>query len=136
MDIRYSTGVSTPLDRAIVISLFTWRRALPGDPVDDSDLQGWWGDSFPSVADDRIGSRLWLLRRRTLSDSTVRDAITYAREALIWLVDDGHLVSFEVHAESQGRDRLAMRIIGIRADGQQEWLAEFNDVWQVIQNAF
>lgn len=135
MDIRYSFGVTTPLDRAIVISLFTWRRALPSDPVDDTDLKGWWGDSFPPVADDRIGSRLWLLRRRTLVDSTVRDAITYAREALAWLVEDGHLISYEVEAERQGREVLAMRIIGIRADGQQERLAEFNDVWQVIQNA-
>ena len=135
MDIRYSFGVTTPLDRAIVISLFTWRRALPSDPVDDTDLQGWWGDSFPPVADDRIGSRLWLLRRRTLVDSAVRDAITYAREALAWLVEDGHLISYEVEAERQGREVLAMRIIGIRADGQQERLAEFNDVWQVIQNA-
>lgn len=135
MDIRYSSGVTTPLDRAIVISLFTWRRALPSDPVDDTDLQGWWGDSFPPVADDRIGSRLWLLRRRALVDSTVRDAITYAREALAWLVEDGHLISYEVEAERQGREVLAMRIIGIRTDGQQERLAEFNDVWQVIQNA-
>lgn len=136
MDIRYSTGVTTPLDRAIVISLFTWRRALPSDPVDDADLQGWWGDSFPSVADDRIGSRLWLLRRRTLVEATIRDAIAYAREALAWLVEDGLVVGFEVEAERQGRERLAMRVIGIRADGQQERLAEFNDVWQVIKNAF
>lgn len=135
MDIRYSSGVTTPLQRAIVISLFTWRRALPSDPVDDADLQGWWGDSFPPVADDRIGSRLWLLRRRTLVDDTVRDAIAYARESLQWLVDDGLIVSFEVEAERQGRERLAMRIIGTRAGGLQEQLAEFNDVWQVIQNA-
>ena len=28
------------LERAVVISLFTWRRAEPSDPVDDQDRQG------------------------------------------------------------------------------------------------
>ncbi|MEE1920313.1 phage GP46 family protein, partial [Pseudomonas asiatica] len=62
------------LIRTVVISLFTWRRAGPDDPVDDEERYGWWGDSFPRVADDRIGSRLWLLRRVKLTDRTQRDA--------------------------------------------------------------
>ncbi|MNU43025.1 Phage protein GP46 [compost metagenome] len=136
MDIRFASGVTTPLARAVVISLFTWRRALDSDPVDDADLQGWWGDSFPSVADDRIGSRLWLLRRRTLTDQTRIDAIAYARQALQWMIDDGILAEVEIAAERQGRERLAMRIVGVHSDGANELLADFNDIWQVITNAF
>ncbi|RIJ06065.1 hypothetical protein DXK93_01685 [Achromobacter sp. K91] len=136
MDIRLVSGVTTPLGRAVVISLFTWRRALDSDPVDDSDLQGWWGDSFPTRADDRIGSRLWLLRRRTLTDQTRIDAIAYARESLQWLIEDSILASVEVEAERQGRERLAMRVVGMRIDGGRELLADFNDIWQVIKNAF
>ncbi|MDH0092744.1 phage GP46 family protein [Achromobacter mucicolens] len=128
--------MSTSLGRAVVISLFTWRRALDSDPVDDSDLQGWWGDSFPKTTDDRIGSRLWLLRRRALTEQTRLDAIAYAREALQWMIDDAILIGVEIEAERQGRERLAMRVVGLHADGSNELIADFNDIWQVIANAF
>lgn len=136
MDIRFVSGATTPLGRAVVISLFTWRRALESDPVDDLDLQGWWGDSFPAVADDRIGSRLWLLRRRTLTEQTRLDAIAYARESLQWMTDDGILAGVQIEAERQGRERLALRVVGVQVDGSTELLADFNDIWQVITNAF
>ena len=74
-----------PLVRAVVISLFTWRRANPDDDLPGDLRMGWWGDSFPTVADDRIGSRLWLLRRVKLTRQTQMDAEFYAREALQWL---------------------------------------------------
>lgn len=87
------------LTRAVIISLFTWRRAAPDDPVDDEELFGWWGDSYPAIADDRIGSRLWLLRRVKLTAQTQRDAEFYAREALQWLLDDGHVIGLEISSE-------------------------------------
>lgn len=43
--------------------------------------------AYPSVADDRIGSRLWLLRRVKLTSATQRDAEFYVHEALQWLLD-------------------------------------------------
>ena len=58
------TCASAPLDpltRAVVISLFTWRRAEPDDNADVP--MGWWGDTWPAVQNDRYGSRLWLLYR-------------------------------------------------------------------------
>ncbi|WP_200894101.1 phage GP46 family protein [Xanthomonas sp. MUS 060] len=52
-----------PLVRAVLISLFTWRRANADDTLPDPRgfRMGWWGDTYPVVANDRIGSRLWLL---------------------------------------------------------------------------
>lgn len=35
------------LSRAVVISLFTWRRADTGDVYDGSNKYGWWGDTYP-----------------------------------------------------------------------------------------
>ncbi|KDD50174.1 hypothetical protein L529_4960 [Bordetella bronchiseptica MBORD901] len=40
----------------------------------------------------------------------------------------------EVTAERQGNSLLAMRIVGIYANGSEELLADFDDIWQVIQN--
>ncbi|WP_314916561.1 phage GP46 family protein [Pseudomonas helleri] len=119
------------LRRAVTISLFTWRRAGPDDAVDDSDRKGWWGDSVPSVTGDKIGSRLWLLQRRTLVADTLKDAEAYANEALAWLVDDGVLTRVTVTAERQGNDRMNLRVTLIELHGETLEL-NFNDVWGLI----
>ncbi|HBN7499272.1 TPA: phage GP46 family protein, partial [Escherichia coli] len=52
-----STGASLDLlTRAVIISLFTWRRA--GRDDDAPQIFGWWGDTWPTVQNDRTGSRL------------------------------------------------------------------------------
>lgn len=119
------------LTRSVYISLYTWRRALDSDPVDGADLQGWWGDSFPTIGGDQVGSRLWLLRRRTLDADTVRDAIAYAKEALQWFVDDEHATAVDVSAERRGNDQLRMRVRIDLVDSDPLSL-EIDDIWRVI----
>lgn len=85
---RVSAGSQLdPLTRAVVISLFTHRRA---DPDDNADVpMGWWGDTWPVVANDRYGSKLWLLQRSKLTNALVNTVRNYLREALQWMLDDG-----------------------------------------------
>lgn len=118
--------------RAAVVSLLTWRRAGPDDPLDDGERYGWWGDSYPSVTNDRIGSRLYLLRRRSLTAQTERDAQTYAREALKWMLDDGRVTDVAITTE-RGTDRLNMRIVLTFRDGATLELF-LDDLWQVIHD--
>ena len=54
---------SEPLVRAVIISLFTWRRARPDDDLPGDLRMGWWGDTYAGTEGDRFGSRLWLLSR-------------------------------------------------------------------------
>ena len=119
------------LRRAVIISLFTWRRAGPDDPVDDSDRKGWWGDCAPSVVGDQIGSRLWLLARRTLVADTFKDAQAYAEEALAWLLDDQIVTAVTVTAERQGNDRLNLRVTLTEQNGETLEL-NFADTWELI----
>ena len=95
--------------RAAIISLLTWRRAGVDDKLDDPERYGWWGDSFPTFTDDQIGSRLYLLRRRTLTAQTERDAQDYAREALQWMLDDGRVSAVLIDI-TRGAERLDMRV--------------------------
>lgn len=118
------------LTRAVIISLFTWRRAANDDPLDDEQRYGWWGDSFPAVADDRIGSRLWLLQRVRLTEQTRLDAEYYAREALQWLIEDGHCRAVEVLAQRRGTHRLDLRTALILNDGKRLDI-NLEDSWQV-----
>jgi len=116
--------------RAAVISLLTWRRAEVDDTLDDAERYGWWGDSFPSVANDRIGSRLWQLRRRTLNDATVRDAEVFARESLAWMLDDDRVLNVAVTV-TRGTDRLNVAVvIGLRDGAQVDF--QLDNLWQVI----
>lgn len=119
-----------PLVRAVVVSLFTWRRAEQGDPV-DGELHGWWGDTHPVVEGDRIGSRLWLLARSRLDADALARAREYAQEALQWLVDDGVAARVDVQAERLAMDRLLLRCVISRVDGQAVDL-RFEDVWGFI----
>lgn len=116
--------------RAAVVSLLTWRRAELDDPLDDGERYGWWGDSFPSVTSDRIGSRLYLLRRRTLTAQVERDAQAYARESLQWMLDDGRVTGVAITTE-RGTDRLNMRVLLTFRDGATLELF-LDDLWQVI----
>ncbi|ARB29973.1 phage GP46 family protein [Pseudomonas tolaasii] len=125
-----SDNLKHALTRAVLISLFTWRRAAPDDAVDDGERFGWWGDSFPTVADDRIGSRLWLLRRVKLTRQTQLDAEFYAREALQWLIDDGHCSAIDVVSERLDDRRLNLRTQLTLADGERLDINPDNS-WQV-----
>lgn len=118
------------LTRAVVISLFTWRRAEASDPVDDDERYGYWGDAYPDRPGDRIGSRMWLLRRRTVTAETLLDAERYAREALVWMTEDLVVERVDVRVERVGRGRIDLIVI-LWVDGEQREL-RFDDVLGVI----
>ncbi|GLS03775.1 hypothetical protein GCM10007860_09200 [Chitiniphilus shinanonensis] len=104
------------LDTAVLLSLFTDRRAAPNDDV-EGDPRGWWGDAI-AVGDERavpLGSRLWLLAREKQTASALRRAEAYGREALQWLIDDGHARSVSVAASAP---RLGLLRLDIAIDSQ------------------
>lgn len=126
-----STDVEAALIRAVTISLYTWRRAETDDPVDDDERFGWWGDSYPPITDDRIGSRLWLLRRVKLTPQTQRDAEAYAHEALQWLLDDGHVIDIAIASEKVDINRLNL-VPTLTITGGTRLEIKQPSSWQVI----
>lgn len=112
------------LETAVLVSLFTDRRAKEDDVLPDSnnlDRRGWWGDlGSPKVEGDQIGSRLWLLGREKTLESVLTKAKKYAEESLNWMIEDGVVKSIEVEVERQGPiglDRLALLVRVFRPDG-------------------
>lgn len=119
-----------PLTRAVVISLFTHRRA---DPDDNADVpMGWWGDTWPMVANDRYGSKLWLLQRSKLTNALVNTVRTYIRESLQWMLDDGVVFRIDIDIQRTGINELGNSIVLWRRDGPVT--ISFNDFWSVIAN--
>jgi phage gp46-like protein len=131
MTVLVSDDVEVSLRRAVEISLFTWRRANASDQVEDDERFGWWGDSFPLVANDRIGSRLWLLRRRKLTTETIGAAVTYARESLKWMLDDGHVTDVQILTERAGTSRLNLGVMLTLPAGDLLEIYPHED-WQVL----
>lgn len=118
------------LYRAVEISLFSWRRADPDDEVDDEQRMGWWGDTFPAVDGDKLGSRLWLLRRKTITPEVLRQAEAYAREALQWMIDDELVRTVEIQLTRPDRIRVDM-VVTLTDDGGPLPPFDFEDIWQV-----
>jgi phage gp46-like protein len=126
------TGSRTELlRRAVVISIFTWRRAEPDDKLDDDARMGWWGDSFPDVPNDKIGSRLWLLRRRTINAELVREAEEYVRESLQWMLDDELVTGIDISIERKGNSDLRMTAT-LKQNAYADEAVTFDDLWRVI----
>ncbi|MEW5208713.1 phage portal protein [Escherichia coli] len=125
------TCASAPLDpltRAVVISLFTWRRAEPDDNADVP--MGWWGDTWPAVQNDRYGSRLWLLQRSKLTNQLVLTVRGYIRECLQWMIDDGVVSRIDLDIRRTGINELGNSITLWRRDGPV--MISFDDLWSAI----
>jgi len=124
------------LETAVIISLFTDRRANEDDALPDSnnlDRRGWWGDLTSNIENDQIGSRLWLLEREKTTPNVVIRAKQYVEESLQWLIDDGVAMKVEVEAERQGtpgNDILALKILIHRKYGNKQ-AEEFSYQWSV-----
>ena len=112
------------LETAVIISLFTDRRANVDDVLPDvrsANRRGWWGDlASPEVEGDRIGSRLWLLERQATLENIPARAKQYTEEALAWMVEDRIASRIVVSSErigTIGTDVLALEIQIHKPDG-------------------
>lgn len=130
--IKLGLDSAQPLVRAVMVSLFTWRRANPDDDLPGDLRMGWWGDAFAPIANDRIGSRLWLLSRAKLLPETAARAKEYAEEALQWLIDDGVAARVDVRTERQGLSTLAIGVQIYKSDGSRLLDVRFTDVWEFL----
>lgn len=132
-DLATESGLRT----AVILSLFTDRRALPTDIIPDgtTDRRGHWSDSYLAQPGDLEGSRLWLLDREKVQPEVLRRAEDYTREALEWMQDDGVVKQVVVVAWTTGVEDLNIRASLTKPDGI-EVTFEFLDIWnQEINDA-
>lgn len=136
-DLTMDNGLTT----AVIISLFTDRRADKNDilpDIDSKDRRGWWGDLTSEFPNDKIGSRLWLLERSKTLPEVLEKVKLYCFEALQWMIDDGVVAKIEVEVERQGSVEtpiLAWLVRLFKNDGKElslrfdrQWEAQFNGI--------
>lgn len=120
------------LTTAVILSLFTDARAQVDDaiPHGDSDRRGWWGDAFPVVAGDSLGSRLWLVWPGKQTPDNLLRARGFAEEALQWMVTDGVVRAVTVAASNPRDGLLALAITIEKPDGEALAL-RFESLWSL-----
>lgn len=122
------------LETAIILSLFTDRRAEPDDVPpsgDPNDRRGWWADQFAAVLGDKFGSRLWLLDRSTRNNETVLRAKEYSLEALNWMLEDRVVDGTDVTIETT--DNGITIEVEVRRPGKDPVSFKFSHVWDHLQ---
>jgi phage gp46-like protein len=113
----YALQVEDTLQTAIILSLFTDRRAGPDDrlPLNETNRRGWVGDAFmPTTAGaprDDWGTLLWLCYAGKVTADVLPFAEFTCKEGLAWLVREGIASRVLVTAQWAGEraDRLAVR---------------------------
>lgn len=122
------------LETAVILSLFTDRRADPDDdlPSPGADPRGWWGDLVPLAPDYQLGSRLWLLSREKQTALVLERARFYAAEALAWLVSSGAASAVQVVATNPATGVLALHIA---IDAPQGGAKTYTYQWEAMRNA-
>ena len=113
-----TADMNDSLSRAVVISLLTWRRADTGDVYDGSNKYGWWGDTYPVEPGDKIGSKLWQLLRRKLTDDVIAEVEEVSRDSLQWMIDDGICSNVDVSVERSEINRVNISVV-LTVDGKQ-----------------
>jgi len=122
------------LATAILICLMTDARADATELRDGDINRGWPGDSFERDADEPpLGSKLWLLRRRSLTSEVEILAEDYTRAALQTLIDQGAVASFAVSATSdRTTSRLLLSIVGYGRDGSHVHDQKYAVLWEQL----
>lgn len=121
----YSLELEDSLSTAVILSLFTDRRATRDDtlPLGQVDRRGWIGDELLANGqdEDAWGSALWLCMTGKADSATLERARFAAQESLAWLLRDGVASRVDVTTEWVGEraDRLAVRPV-IYQGGQVE----------------
>lgn len=120
------------LETAIRLSLFTDRRALEGDDLPEGtgafgeDLRGYWAD--PYLSSGAMGSRLWTLKRSSLTRETRQRAVDYCLEALDWMIDLG--IASEINIETEVADQGVLKI-GVAVAREAATPARYAYLWSV-----
>lgn len=122
------------LQTAVIISLFTDRRASPEQipaELPQDDLRGYWGDIANATPSDQTGSLLWLLAREKQLPQIIGRAQQYCREALAWMVEDLVATRVEVTAEFAAQGWMLILVDIFRPTGSPvryrfnyEWAAQ------------
>lgn len=131
--LKADAGLAT----AIILALFTDKRAPEGARLDDGDRRGWFGDRIDVRADlgeTDLGSWIWLYERSALTEDLplrIRDA---AIDGLEPIRLQGAVARFDVSVEMfRLEERIDLFIDAFSQDGTQVFNQRFALLWDQVR---
>lgn len=113
-------AVTDGFESAIMVSVFSDRRANEDEVADPIKRRGWIGDLVSDVPDDRHGSGLWLYEQRRLDPRTVVGLRLEAEASLRWMIQEGLVKSVSASVAAHPDKRSTNLTIAIvETDGGQ-----------------
>nr|WP_295465187.1 phage GP46 family protein [Mesorhizobium sp.] len=130
--LRAGQGLAT----AVLICLMTDVRVEQTELRPGDVNRGWPGDGFDMQGFEApLGSKLWLLRRRPLTDGIELDAEDYVRASLQTLIDQGACAAFDVTAAvNRPANRLDINIVGYGETGEARYDQRFAVLWDALDS--
>ncbi len=120
------------LDSAVIISLFTWARAAAGEVDENAPRFGWFGDKIDADSTDSTGSKLYLLKRKKITNQTIMDASEYIEQALQWMIEDGVATEIKAEVERNASDVNRVDALVQIVRGDRSRTMKFNDLWSFL----
>lgn len=117
------------LETAVLISLFSDRRADVDDPLPDPNdtRRGWWADA---ITGSPVGSKLWLFDRSKITPANLAKQEQYIVEALDWMKADGLASSISATASRSSRVDEVLYAVRIAAPSGVMVSFRFSYNWQ------
>lgn len=120
------------LDTALLVSLFTDARASASQVPTPELRRGWMGNTASLVNGRELGGLLWLLDQTKLTQLTLNEAISYARDALAWFTEDGLATKIEVDGDIVPQSGISLAITITTKKGTTE--TRFFNLWELTGN--
>ena len=128
LDIRVANGdlkLGSGLANRILISLFTWAAPEDGDEIPVGVKNGgYWGDdvvSRDSETPGTFGSRIWEINGK-ITDETLANVESYARESLNWISDESSVSEFDVVVTRPNISQIDLTVTLNMANGEMQKL--------------
>jgi phage gp46-like protein len=120
-------------DTAIFMSLFTDARATEQQIATPENRRGWLGDTVSPVKDRSLGSLLYLVNQKRLTQDTLNKTVNFTKLALNWMITDGLAKSITVTGELVPRSGIGLNIKIKTKLGPE--INRYIKLWEVTGNA-
>lgn len=107
-------GLTDDLFPALLVSLFTDRRAAEDEVISPLDRRGWLGNLLSGPADENWGSGIWLYEQSRLRDEDIEGVRVEGEQSLSWLVDEDIATSVEARTTARHARRQCLIDVLIR----------------------
>lgn len=124
---------SDDLESAVIVSLFTWRRASADEVPENAPRYGWFGDKIDPDSTDSTGSKLYLLKREKITEQSMMRAKEYIEQALAWMITDNVASEISATVSRNEKDISWVDAVVVITRGDSARTMKFNDLWSFLQ---